>query len=965
MTPAPFSTHRVGRILALAAAALPGWGCACLTGNPAGCPLCPFQATTALAPGGAPYSPYGAYAQRSPYPRASSFSPGAPYVPPTPYAPAAPSPTVPYAAPYAAPYGAPYGTTVGAPTFAPYGGMPYGGMAPAGVASAAAPTTSPASSGLLSSCWPFNNCAICQRQYLLEGCCLCAPRTAMAAAAPATPPPPPASPAPAAPASSAEEGCGLCSCLPRIDPTGEKFLVWPKDKGAKAPPASNVTAPPVLTDSDFPAATTSLASLPAGLVAQDKLTVTPQRVLAPVGSEVVLKAGICAAEGFLLTEQEIEWQLARNGVGEFVELGGRGWVHPPLLPWKRGKKIDNYLATGYTAKDPLCITRGNDDPSDDLEVLPGEAWVSISSPVEGVSRVVARTPSVESWQNRRSEATIYWVDVQWSFPPATVSSSGRPVTLTTTLTRQTDGTPIEGWVVRYATAEAAQLGASATGQSSEVRTGADGRASVEISPTDSGAPSTQIHLQLIRPAGVGGAESPRLLIASGSTLIAWTGDTAPYVSPNGPVTPAPGAQPYTPVPPTEGAAPYAPLPGGGVIPPASAGPAPPTTATPQPQARPALDIEIRGDRQAQAGGVARFEVVVRNTGDAPATRVLVNDRFDEGFSHLKDPQRNLYVDRELGTLAPGQSSTVFLSFDVLRAGQLCHDVTVTCGETAPVSKRACIEAGSAAPEQQPGLKVDLDGPAQAMAGSTALFTLSVKNTGQAPLANVVVQAEFPPNLLEPQPREQGFVIEQSKLVWRLPNLDVGQTRRFDIDVRCLRQVLQTPCYAGATAEAVVGGRTVQVPTYDEHLLEVTPATDATPSRPSGPASPEASGSPLRIRVESRANPVQAGASTICQITVQNLASQTDEEVELRVRFPRELAPNLTQAQGPPTVRVEMLDGIVRFSPVAALRAGEAINFLVPVSASQAGTVEIVAEVQSRNVPAGRVQEVYNLEIRRN
>jgi hypothetical protein len=217
-------------------------------------------------------------------------------------------------------------------------------------------------------------------------------------------------------------------------------------------------------------------------------------------------------------------------------------------------------------------------------------------------------------------------------------------------------------------------------------------------------------------------------------------------------------------------------------------------------------------------------------------------------------------------------------------------------------------------------------------------------------------------LLEPQPREQGFTIEQSKLVWRLPQLALGETRRFDIDVRCLRQVLQAPCYAGATADADVGGRIVQTPTYDEHILEITPAVSAAPGTGGGaPAAP----APLRIRVESRANPVQAGASTVCQITLQNVTNQLDEQVELRIKFPPQVAPNLSQAQGPPTVQVELLDGIVRFTPLAALRAGEVVNYLVPISANQAGVAEIVAEVQSRNVAAGRVQEVYNLEIRRN
>ena len=149
---------------------------------------------------------------------------------------------------------------------------------------------------------------------------------------------------------------GGCAGLPRIDPSGERFLVFPdNDAAVTAPglpaPAGNLVAPPVVGSGgnsacplcpfgngglgncglgesclgslralgsacpldgscrDFdlfgarsptapppgPAVATPLAATaPRATLpdADETLSVTPERILAPVGSEVVLKAGV-------------------------------------------------------------------------------------------------------------------------------------------------------------------------------------------------------------------------------------------------------------------------------------------------------------------------------------------------------------------------------------------------------------------------------------------------------------------------------------------------------------------------------------------------------------------------------------------------------------------------------------------------------------------------------------------------
>ncbi len=591
--------------------------------------------------------------------------------------------------------------------------------------------------------------------------------------------------------------------LPRIDPTGERVFVWPRDQVPAAPalsanPFGNALAPPVLTDPVFPQPPQFAQPNPIAVgqpilggvaggavggafpVAQDKLTITPERVLAPVGSEVLLRTGICTAEGFLLADQRIEWTLSGQDTGEIVELGGRGWLQPPLLPWNQGKKRDNHFATGYTASVPLCITRGTADPADDVQVRRGDAWVSVTSATEGTSHVTALARAVESWQHRRATATIYWVDVQWTFPPPTVSGSAGQQVLTTTVTRQTDSQPLEGWLVRYEVAGGGgTLAGGGSSQVVEVLTGADGKASVDVTPTGSFG-SSQINTQLVRPARWGGSDSPRLIIGSGTTTINWN-DTSPYLSsPEDfstliPTYPIPG-----------------PISGNGATQPLGPTPTTPPPALPaSPARKPRLEVEISGATTAQVDGQATFDVLIRNSGDGKATNIVLTDRFDPGLRHQNDTNRELEIKNTgIGNLFPGGSKSLQITFDVLQAGRLCHDVSVTCSEGSHDQKRACIDAANPPLPLQPAPITPPSGPARippaavagsllmditsynnpARVGTRATYQIVVRNASTVIDKQVTLRVLFPPELAP-----DVSAIKTDNVLFRL----VGNEVRFD------------------------------------------------------------------------------------------------------------------------------------------------------------------------------------------
>ena len=94
--------------------------------------------------------------------------------------------------------------------------------------------------------------------------------------------------------------------------------------------------------------------LPAGV---EYLRMTPAGIMAPVGSEVVLKAGICGCDGNLVANRRVDWQL--SGAGQFSELGTRhqvGYVH---WPFDTPRKVDNTYAVSATSLMPTTLYRLN------------------------------------------------------------------------------------------------------------------------------------------------------------------------------------------------------------------------------------------------------------------------------------------------------------------------------------------------------------------------------------------------------------------------------------------------------------------------------------------------------------------------------------------------------------------------------------------------------------------------------
>ena len=533
-----------------------------------------------------------------------------------------------------------------------------------------------------------------------------------------------------------------------------------------------------------------------------KLSLTPSKIIAPVGSEVVLLAAVCGADGYMYANQEVEWMLAPGGAGQFIALGRKS-----PLDWLVGfnnwpRKINGSYAIGTTSARYLCLTRGTPTPADDMPVQRGQAWISLTSPVEGVSYVTAHARAVKAWDGRVQTSTIHWVDAEFVYPPPAINPAGSRHVFTTTLSRHSSHAPIEGWRVRYEITGGPPAGFAPDGAKVvEVPSNELGQASVEIYQLEPAPGTNTIGIQVIRPADGPGGE--RFVVGSGATHKTWStpglslrktgpergvvGDTLVYrievrnpgdltskgivvtdqlsegltfLSSNPPVEPAGGQLQWQLGDLLSGEGRTievnlrAERPGtlNNCATAASADKLTAQDCAATTVVVQTLAVEINGPPQVSVGQPATFQARITNTGGIPATGLVLVDRYDAGLQHAAGQNP---IERSLGDLQPGETKLVDMTFIAAQAGELCHTVEVHApGGGAIGSAKACVTAveaaaaapppaaavapPAAAPAGRPKLVVRKTGPARASVGETAKFTIEIINQGPGAATNLKI-----------------------------------------------------------------------------------------------------------------------------------------------------------------------------------------------------------------------------------
>lgn len=410
-------------------------------------------------------------------------------------------------------------------------------------------------------------------------------------------------------------------------------------------------------------------------------------------------------------------------------------------------------------------------------------------------------------------------------------------------------------------------------------------------------------------------------------------------------TPAPQPQPTAP--------PTTPLP---TEPPAT----PPSEAAPTAPAVPGqaeLDVTVLGPLTAVVGSDVQFEIQVLNRGTAPATGVLVRDRFDVGLEHSAAKGA---IEQNMTDLQPNQMSRLAVTFRVARAGELCQDITVTAGGDVRATTRRCLTASESLlgePAVPPGetapttpgatptpatarVTVTKKGPDRRKVGEMAVFTIEVTNPSDQHLRDLQIADNYE-IVFKPSRATPGSEwLPGNALGWKIDVLEAGQTVRREVELECLRE---TPRACNRVQVSGPGMESVG----DEACLEIV-ADEAE-------APPAAQPATVTVSVAETADPIKVGGATTYQVVVTNSSQQSAFDVEVTVKFSDQL--QLQEFSGPPgSGRGSSTASAVRFAAIRELRAGEAQTFELRYRGAKPGKAQVQVEVTSRDARAPATAE---------
>ena len=589
------------------------------------------------------------------------------------------------------------------------------------------------------------------------------------------------------------------------------------------------------------------------------ILLSPQKIVAPVGGEVVLLSGICGTDGYLQVGQPLEWMLTPDSVGTFIQVGDDdpGVLHR-LAKIKKATKHDPSYAHGVTSTKRSLITRGNADPRDDVTLEKGQTWITLSSPSEGTSRVTVLAPESDCWDNRKATATIYWIDARWQFPGAQIVPAGTNVQLNTRVTRSEGALPAVGWKVRYEIMDPSLATFAGTNGSSVVEVAVDegGSAAAELIPVPGTSGITPVDIQVIRPGGVSD-DIPTMTIGRGQTFVTWSSPQL-AIRAGGPAVASfdvpvqvvanvsnPGDQP------AENVRVSVNIPAGAkatsqdafaqVLPNAivwEIGTIPARTeldlfmdvtlqnssvfgfearadgllATDDVRIdvyQPSISLSVQPEKDRyESGQPVTFNIDVKNTGSQPLQNLHLFANGDGKMIHEVRGTEEVDKPKEDGPLQPGDTWLVAVTFVPTESGRRCIDVRATADGGQLATSQSCVTVINPIPPT-PALTASLEGQSRYATGDKALFRSRIVNTGEVPLREVRVTMAYDPQL---QPtamtRDVPFqsLPKQYLLEWVIPNLPPQSSQILEGEFDVLRInprstiVLTARAAEGATAE---------------------------------------------------------------------------------------------------------------------------------------------------------------------
>ncbi|HMF15401.1 MAG TPA: CARDB domain-containing protein, partial [Gemmataceae bacterium] len=325
---------------------------------------------------------------------------------------------------------------------------------------------------------------------------------------------------------------------------------------------------------------------------------------------------------------------------------------------------------------------------------------------------------------------------------------------------------------------------------------------------------------------------------------------------------------------------------------------------------PKLVLKTKASDHVTLGDSANIVFTVSNTGEGTAEQVKIQANLSDGLEHASGK----HVELQVGSLAPGESRSATLVCAPKTGGQhVCEAVALT---EAGLAARDQVTLTAAAPR----LVVQAIGPGLRYLDRKALYTFRVRNPGDAPATQVVLEDAVPDGMKFLAASDGGqHDALRHHVAWRLGDIGAGQTREVRLELAAVtpgeyRQRVAAQSAQGQAANVEIRTRAEGVPTL---VAEVTDTDD----------------------------PVEVGAETTYEVRLVNTGSKEDTAVALACTIPDKM--EFKAAQGPCRYRVQGRSVVFEALPRLAPHA-DAL-FRVTVRGIAAGDARFKIQVNSASL----------------
>ncbi|MBM80428.1 MAG: hypothetical protein CMJ78_07535 [Planctomycetaceae bacterium] len=345
-----------------------------------------------------------------------------------------------------------------------------------------------------------------------------------------------------------------------------------------------------------------------------------------------------------------------------------------------------------------------------------------------------------------------------------------------------------------------------------------------------------------------------------------------------------------------------------------------------------LDLQISAPSRKQVGSGITYRLVIHNTGDEPADGIVIESEFDKA---LVFPGRNEKRARQkLASIPSGSTRELALTLVCSQTGRQCCRFRILRDGEEVVWKEVCVDF------LEPMLDVDLVGPSSRTVGSSGEYVVTLKNTSDKAITDLVATLVHD-RALKMAAASEGYTEKFGSLTWNIAELAPGESVPFQAEFLC-EMTAEHACM-----QLDIVGK--EIPDYQHDLcLEVLPVRGV-----------------LDVRLTDTRDLINKGDQTEFVVSVHNDGLQAVSNVKLRCIIPkncRVVAAFAKQDDEAIDIAYSPNRGTITFDAVNNLEPDATLSYHVQVTAVKSGNGWFQADVTHNDTKRGvSVREVLTVK----